>query len=503
MERRRYAISVSLAWLIALVVVLAAIGGVAYRYHGLTSNASAATMEPPKELLTLQEGFVSLAEHAKPSVVNISTEQKVEVKPSGEEGQAPPGMDELFKFFRKRFGDQFEFPMPVPPQAEPRRSLGSGVIIDPSGYILTSAHVVRGGDKVTVTVMDGKEMPAKIIGSDSQTDLAIIKIESKEPLVAALLGDADKERVGSWVMAIGSPLGLEETVTVGVISAKNRTFLNPSVEGRPFRGMLQTDAVINPGNSGGPLLNLSGEVIAINTLIVSTTGYSIGLGFAIPIDADNKRIIESLKRGETPMRGQLGVYIRSVNEAIASVFGVEKGAFVDRVMPDSPAEKAGIQPEDIIVQYGDATINDEEELVRAVEQTKPGMQVPVTVVRDGKRKTLEVTIGQVPTEKTAAAPPAAEDKLGIGVSDITDALRQQYKVSPERGVVVTKVDPNGDGARALLQTGDVIVKINRAKTDSVTEYQDAVKQLKTGSAVVMRVWRGEQVFTLTIRSLGE
>jgi serine protease Do len=267
--------------------------------------------------------------------------------------------------------------------------------------------------------------------------------------------------------------------------------------------MLQTDAVINPGNSGGPLLNLSGEVIAINTLIVSTTGYSIGLGFAIPIDADNKRIIESLKRGETPMRGQLGVYIRSVDEAIASVYGVEKGAFVDRVMPDSPSEKAGIQPEDIIVQYGDNTINDEEELVRAVEQTKPGMQVPVTVVRDGKRKTLEVTIGQVPTEKTAAAPPAAEDKLGIGVSDITDALREQYKVSPERGVVVTKVDPNGDGARALLQTGDVIVKINRAKTDSVTEYQDAVKQLKTGSAVVMRVWRGEQVFTLTIRSLGE
>lgn len=351
MERRRYAISVSLAWLIALVVVLAAIGGVAYRYHGLTSNASAATMEPPKELLTLQEGFVSLAEHAKPSVVNISTEQKVEVKPSGEEGQAPPGMDELFKFFRKRFGDQFEFPMPVPPQAEPRRSLGSGVIIDPSGYILTSAHVVRGGDKVTVTVMDGKEMPAKIIGSDSQTDLAIIKIESKEPLVAASLGDADKERVGSWVMAIGSPLGLEETVTVGVISAKNRTFLNPSVEGRPFRGMLQTDAVINPGNSGGPLLNIRGEVIGINTAIATESGGCQGIGFALPVNLAVKVYNQLTQTGKVS-RGAVGIqFNKEEKPELLKAYGASQGVFVRGVTPGGPADKAGLKAGDIITAF--------------------------------------------------------------------------------------------------------------------------------------------------------
>jgi serine protease Do len=496
-ERRKYRLTIWVSWIIALVVVLGAVAAVSYQYHGLIGKASAAPIEAPKELETLQQGFINLADRAKPAVVNISTEQKVSEESSGQ-----PDMDELFKYFRRRFGDEFQFQFPNPPQAEPRRNMGSGVIIDPSGFILTAAHVVRDADRVTVTLADKTELPARVVASDPQTDLAVIKVETKAPLTAVPLGDSDKERVGSWVMAIGSPLGLEQTVTVGVISAKGRTFPNPNLPGRPFREMLQTDAVINPGNSGGPLLNIRGEVIGINTLIVSTTGVSIGLGFAIPMNRRTEKIIETLRSGAAPTRGQLGVYVRSLDAAMAKVYGVAKGAYVNQVMPGSAAEKAGIKAEDVIVQYGGRRIDNEEELVEAVEQTKPGSEVPVTVVRDGERTTLTVKVGQVPTQKEETAAAAETGKLGITVSDITPQLKERYSTEQKQGVVVTKVDPNGDGARAGLRQGDVIVKINRAEIDSVADYQAAVEKLKAGDAVVIRAWRGDQINTFTIQSLG-
>jgi Do/DeqQ family serine protease len=500
MRNRRYAVTISIAWLVALLIVLAAAAGVAYRYRGLVGSAAAATLEPPKELTTLQQGFIALAERAKPSVVNISIEQKAQ-PPSGEQS-VPPGMEELFRLFRRQFGDQFDF-RTEPPSAEPRKSLGSGVIIDPHGYILTSAHVVRDADRVMVTLANAKERKATIVGSDPQTDLAIVKIEPDEPLAAAPLGNSDNDQVGSWVMAIGSPLGLEQTVTVGIISAKNRTFDNPSVKERPLRDMIQTDAVINPGNSGGPLLNLRGEVIGINTMIVSGTGFSIGLGFAIPIDAGTRRVIEALKSGGTPTRGLLGVYVRALDEALASVYGVDQGAYVNDVVAGSPAEQAGIKAEDIIVQLGDTKIGDADELVRAVEQTKPGSRTPVVVVRSGARKTLQVTVGEVPGQTAGATVASATGKLGVTVADITPALRERYRLQRDQGVVVTKVDPNGDGARAGLEPGDVMMKINRAEVASVADYEGVVGRLKAGDAVVIRMGRGSGVFTLTIRSLGE
>lgn len=500
MERRKYMLTISVSWIIALIVVLGAVAAISYQYHGLIGKASASPIEAPKDLEALQQGFISLAERAKPAVVNISTEQKV-----SEGSSEQPEMDELFKYFRRRFGDElpFQFPNPRPPQAGPRRSMGSGVIIDPTGFILTASHVVRDADRVTVTLADNTELAAKVVASDPQTDLAVIKVETKTPLAAAPLGDSDKERVGSWVMAIGSPLGLEQTVTVGVVSAKGRTFPNPNMPGRPFREMIQTDAVINPGNSGGPLLNIRGEVIGINTLIVSTTGLSIGLGFAIPMNRGTERIIETLRSGAAPTRGQLGVYVRSLDAAMAKVYGVAKGAYVNQVMVGSPAEKAGVKAEDVIVQYGDKKIDNEEELVEAVEQTKPGSEVPVTVVRNGERKTLTVKVGQVPTQKEVAATAAETGKLGLTVTDITPQLKERYSIEQTQGVVVTKVDPNGDGARAGLRQGDVMVKINRTEVSSVADYQAAVEKLKSGDAVVIRAWHGDQINTFTIQSLGQ
>lgn len=502
MEKRRYAITVSVAWLIALVVVLGAVLGISYQYYGLVSKASAAPLAPqaaPRELASLQQAFISIAEQAKPSVVNISTEQEVKEVPQEQRRVMP---DDVLEWFRRHFGDDFDLQMPAP-ERRPVRSLGSGVIITPQGHILTSSHVVRGADRVTVTLAQRKELSAQIVAVDPQTDLAVIKVNPEVPLRAAPLGNSDDEPVGSWVMAIGSPLGLEQTVTVGVISAKNRSFPNPNVEDRPFREMIQTDAAINRGNSGGPLVNIRGQVIGINTVIVSGTGFNIGLGFAIPINDSTKPIIETLKSGEAPTRGLLGVYIGPVNEAIARVYGVDKGAWVNEVMPDGPAEKAGIQGEDIIVRYGKQEIADEQELVAAVERTKPGTKVPVTVIRAGERKTLTVEIGEVPTGPTAAAEVAATGKLGLTVSNITPQLRQQYSIQPKQGVVVTEADPNGDGARAGLGKGDAIVKVNRMKITSVRDYNAAVKPLNPGDPVVIRAWRGDDLLTLTVRSLGE
>jgi len=497
MQRRKYAVTIPVAWIIAIVVIVAAVAAISYQHHGFTDRALAAATERPAAPEAWQTAFIALAERAKPSVVNISTEQKV--KPSADQ----PDINDLLREFQRRFGQPFPFEMPSPPEAGPRVSLGSGVIIDPHGYILTSAHVVRDADRVTVTLANKEELSAKIMATDPQTDMAVIKVESKTPLTAAPLGDADREPVGAWVMAIGSPLGLEQTVTVGVISAKHRTFENPNIKGRPFREMIQTDAVINPGNSGGPLLNLRGEIIGINTLIVSTTGFNIGLGFAIPITPANAGIVNQLKSGQAPTRGQLGVYIRSVDEAIAKEYGADKGAYVNQVISDSPAEKAGVKDEDIIVQYGDRKIDTEEDLVQAVEQTKPGAEVPMMVVRDGKRVTLKVKVGQVKTEKEVAAATEETGKLGMTVASITPQLTEQYSITAKEGVVVTKVDPNGDAARAGIRVGDVIVKLNRAATDSVASYQAAVAKLKPGSAVVIRAWRKDQIITFTIRSLGE
>jgi serine protease Do len=503
MQIRKHTVTIPVAWIIAIVVIVAAVAAMSYQHQGLTARALAARApassgpDHPAAPESWQTAFITLAERAKPSVVNISTEQKV--KPRAEQ----PDINDLLREFQRRFGQPFPFDMPSPQDTGPRVSLGSGVIIDPHGYILTSAHVVRDADRVTVTLANKEELSAKIMATDAQTDMAVIKVEPKSELIAAPLGDADREPVGAWVMAIGSPLGLEQTVTVGVISAKHRTFENPNIKGRPFREMIQTDAVINPGNSGGPLLNLRGEVIGINTLIVSSTGFNIGLGFAIPITPANARIVNQLKSGQAPTRGQLGVYIRSVDEAIAKVYGVDKGAYVSQVIPDSPAEKAGIKTEDIIVHYGDKQIDTEEELVQAVEQTKPGTEVPMTVVRNGKRVTVKVKIGQVRTEKEVSAAVEETGKLGLTVANITPRLSEQYSLTAKEGAVVTKVDPNGEAARAGIRAGDVIVGLNRVEIASVEDYQAAAAKLKTGSAVVIRAWRKDQLITFTIRSLGD
>ncbi len=444
------------------------------------------------EAQALDSLFSSVAEEVKPAVVHI----RVQGPPAPAEEDAPGP-------FPPSFPGQ---PRPAP---TPSQSLGSGVIIDPSGYILTNVHVVAGATRITVVTANKDEYPGKVVGNDPDTDLAVVKIEPRRPLPAARLGNADEAKVGSWVMAIGSPYGLEATVTAGIISAQGRILREESPGATPFRNLIQTDAAINRGSSGGPLVNLQGEVIGISQAIVSPGpfGGNIGIAFAIPIDNFTRDIIASLKQGQTFARGRLGIYIQDAEPGMAENYGAQRGAFVNQVMPDGPGAKAGIQEEDIITAYAGQPIKSSDELLGAVQRTRPGARVELTLLRGGQEKKLTVTIGEKKDATPAPPKPAEEVKmgrLGMKVAEITPEVASLFGLPAGlKGVVVTDLDPAGDAARAGLAPGDVIIKINLAPIRNLQEYQAAAQALQAGKPATIRHRRGEMIHTAVIDAVSE
>lgn len=426
--------------------------------------------------------FADLVELAGPAVVNIRTT----ASPQNSRFTVPEGFenDPRFDFFRRS------------PEGKPEekgkqrpRGVGSGFILTADGIVLTNHHVVSGADEIFVTMTDKREFKAKLIGSDKRTDVAVVQIEATG-LPNLIVGDPDKLRVGEWVLAIGSPFGLENTVTAGIVSAKGRD----TGDYLPF---IQTDVAVNPGNSGGPLINMKGEVIGINSQIYSRTGGFMGISFAIPID-EAMNIADQLRSNGTVVRGRIGVSIGPVSKEIAKGLGLDKasGAEVRGVVAGAPAEKGGTEPGDIILEFDGREIAKASDLPRIVGATKPGTEVDMVVWRLGERKTLRLVVGTMPSEKTAAAKPEPEkeekladasNSLGVGVENLPDKVAKKLRI--KRGVIVAKVE--GPGKDAGVRPGDVVLAINNNEIDGVPKFNAVVAKLPAGKSVILLIQRGE------------
>jgi serine protease Do len=388
---------------------------------------------------------------------------------------------------------------------------GSGVIIRPEGIVLTNSHVVRNATRVNIMLSNSdKRLEAEVVQTDPRTDLAIVRITEGGPYPAATLGDASKVQVGDWSIAFGSPFRLATSMTVGVISATGRSIPSPN-DVYDYRDLLQTDAAINPGNSGGPLVNINGDVIGVNFMIFSPgdQGGSVGIGFAIPIDEYTKRIINTMAEGRAVERGQLGVNIKNLDDAMRVQYGVnDGGVFVDFVVEGKAAEKAGIKAEDVIISYNGVPITDTDQFVRLVEQTMPNTTVPVVLVRNKKRVTVNVTVGSATTTASAATPNAGsveQRKLGLDVATLTTEIANRYRLPVTSGVFVTRIMPGTPAEEAGLQRGDIIVRIGAVEVKNAEEFWGelgkAVADTKYG--ILLRVRRGQQATTLTLPPLPE
>ncbi len=433
--------------------------------------------------LALSEAFAQVARQVEPAVVHIETES----------AQTDRRSEDPFDFF---FG----------PRGRPRRGTGSGVIVDPEGYILTNHHVIRGASTIRVKTFDGRTYTPEVIGVDPETDLAVIKISRSEPFPYARMGDSHKLRVGDWVLAIGSPFGLEQTVTAGIISAKDRV---TDGENAPFQRFLQTDAAINPGNSGGPLVNLKGEVVGINTQISTSTGYFNGVGFALP-SALAVEVYNHLVRRGRVARGYLGVYVKPVTPPIARMNGLKEpqGALIESVTdPESPAAQAGLQTGDIIVEIDGEPIRDNRDLTRRVASLEVGRTVRVKYIRDGREYVTSVKLGVRPSladrmeeprgrnegppqKKRSLGPPP----LGATLEPVTPHVAEVLKLGAVRGAVVGEVEEESFAESLGLMPGDVILSINRAEVRSPEDVTRIIGKLKSGDDVVIIVARATRGF---------
>jgi serine protease Do len=428
------------------------------------------------------DNISDIAEKVIDAVVNISTTQKVETRNS-QVPQLPndPQLDELFKDFFNRRGQG------DPRERGPRRvnSLGSGFIIDPSGIVVTNNHVISEADEINVILNDGSRLKAEIIGKDQKTDMALLRVKPDKPLKAVKFGDSDKLRLGEWVVAIGNPFSLGGTVTAGIVSARNR-----DINSGPYDNYIQTDAAINRGNSGGPLFNLDGEVVGVNTAIISPSGGSIGIGFAVP-SKTAVAVIEQLKEFGETRRGWLGVRIQQVTDEIAESLNIRpaRGALVAGVDDKGPAKPAGIEPGDVIVKFDGKEIKEMRDLPRVVADTPVGKQTPVLVIRKGKELTKTVTLGRledgekmaVAENKNNGAPDRSVVKktLGIELSNMSDDLRKRYAIKDTvKGIVITGVDANSPAAEKRLSPGDVIVEIAQEAVGNAEDFQARIDKLK-------------------------
>ena len=437
------------------------------------------------------KAFASVARETSPAVVFIQVEKTVQQQPAqffSPFGEGSPFGDD---FFRRFFGT----PQPGQPrqfrQAPQQQRVvgqGSGFIITKEGYILTNNHVVGDADKVTVKLQDGREFTAKTIGADVHSDVAVIKIDGKD-LPMLQMGDSDKLEVGEWVVAIGNPFGLSHTLTVGVVSAKGRS----SVGIADYENFIQTDAAINPGNSGGPLVDLDGKVVGMNTAIFSRSGGYMGIGFAIPINMA-KAIKDQLIQTGSVTRGYLGIVIQDLTPELAKSFGMKdhQGILVAQVSKDSPAEKAGLKQGDVIVAFAGKSVEKVGAFRNRVALKAPGSKEKITVLRNGKRKTLSITIGKLPDgEFAAAGTPHSLEKLGLTVQTLTPDLARQFGIQGEKGVVVTQVTPGSAAAMAGINPGAVILEVNRNPVSNTEEFKQAVAQTPEKSAVLLLIKDGQ------------
>ena len=435
---------------------------------------------------------------------NAAAVVHVEAKYTGEtprakqsvQGQMAPGQgmpdDPQAEFFRRFFG----MPMMPSPQEQKHTSLGSGFIISADGYILTNNHVVDHADKVTVRLQDRRTLTAKVIGTDPTYDIALLKVDAGGSLPAVSIGDSHSLKPGQWVLAIGSPFGFDYTVTQGIVSAVGR---NLGQQDQPYTSFIQTDVPINRGNSGGPLFNLQGQVVGINSQIYSNTGDYLGVSFSIPIDLAISAVQQIKSKGYVS-RGMLGVTVQPVGDDMVKAFKLDNGAgaAVVDVTPDSGAAKAGIQPGDIVLSYNGHVLQQSMDLPPLVGMTKPGSKVPVEILRNGHKQTLEVTIGETSRDQVAANRPGATPSarsggaaLGLTVQPLDSDTRKQLGLPAGQGVVISDIS-GPVAAQSPLQAGDVILMVNQQKIGSVAEFHAATKGVKAGDTVLLLVRRGEQ-----------
>ena len=495
---KRKAIFFTFAFLTGLAIGLL----VAVRLDILSFSQSqdAKAEAPTFEGFNMEDAVINVAATAGKAVVSISAEQTTRVQggrryyfsyPFGGQGQAPLGEDDsLRRFFDDFFGE-------MPDREYKQLGLGSGVVIDPEGYILTNEHVVGNADKITVTLSDGREFKGEIKGRDQRSDLAIIKINARN-LPAAKLGDSDSLKIGQWVVAIGNPFGFvmqnpEPTVTAGVISALHRSLGRAISRDRDYNDLIQTDAAINPGNSGGPLVNLKGEIVGINVAIFSTSGGYQGVGFAIPAN-NAKRIISRLIEGKKILYGWLGVSVQDLTEDLVKHFGlVDKNAvLVAQVLEKGPAEKAGMKDGDIIRKLDEQPINNVRELLSIVGKTEVGRKIKTLVIRDKRELTLEIEVGERPEnlEEMAQTQGSAISGTwrGLEVAELTPQNAQRFRIQEKKGVAVVNIEPNSPAEEAGLIPGDVILEINKQPVKNVSDYQRITRELKGN--VLIKTARG-------------
>ncbi len=446
----------------------------------------------------LSQGFKSVVRKVGPSVVHITSIAKSQAEPA-----SAPDADMLRRFFGDRRPPGLEAPHAIPGSPE-RRGTGSGVVADERGYILTNNHVVAGSDQLLVKFDDGREYEATIVGADPETDLAVIKVDAGGGLTAAVIGDSEQLEPGDWVVAIGNPFGLDHTVTAGIVSATGRQGMGLAT----FENFIQTDAAINPGNSGGPLVNLRGEVVGINTAITSRTGGNLGVGFAVPSSIFKGVLADLLDDGRMN-RGWLGVSIQELTPELAQSFGAEstQGALVAGVVSGSPAERAGLEPGDIIRSVGGRAVASPQTLMNTIAAEAPGATVELALERDGAHRNVEVVLEQRPgapgpSSDGGAAPPEATSSLGMRLEPLTPDLARQLGTKAAAGMVVVEVTPGGNAAEAGLEQGDVILEVSGKAAATPAEFEAAVRAAHAGGPgkpIRLHVQRGDALRFMVLK----
>lgn len=435
--------------------------------------------------------FTEIVERNSAAVVKILSTQRAESADEMPPGMDPRYYDQLPEIFRHFFDYRGR------PRRPERQSMGSGFIISPDGYILTNHHVIDGADSVTVRLIDRREYEATVVGSDKRSDLALLKVDEKN-LPVVTFGSPGELKVGEWVVAIGSPFGLDYSVTAGIVSARGRSI--PTEENENYVPFIQTDVAINPGNSGGPLFNLKGEVVGINSQIYTRSGGSIGLSFAIPISVAID-VVDQLKTSGEVVRGWLGVGIQEVDRNLAESFGLEKpmGALISQLEPGGPAEKGGVEVGDIVVEFNGERIDESADLPHVVGLTRPGTTATVRVIRDGKTRDLRLTVGKLSGDesRTVAQAEPSGGRIGLGVEELSDQQKARLKISG--GVVVREVVPGQPGARAGLRPGDIITLIGSEPVKNVEDFEDIVAGLPANTHIPVRILRRGMAGFVAIR----